>query len=231
MEARSAGTPVDTWVFDLDDTLYPASVGLHGRMKQRVVAFIAEALGVPDQRAEAIHLDYYERFGSTLQAMVELHGVPPMRFLDFVHEIELAGLDPDPRLAAALAALPGRRVVFTNSSARHAETILGVLGIADLFEGVCHIEHCGYVGKPQRSAYDYFFAAHGIDPARAAMFEDRPGNLAVSHERGMRTVLILPAEGDAAAARGALPGHVHAATADLPHFLAGLPGEGFRIGR
>src|ERR1700719_1521208 len=91
-DARGLFAHVDTWVFDLDDTLYPRSVDLHGQMRDRVVTFIANHMKIDRTAAEAIHVDYYERFGSTLQAMVQLHGISPNDFLDFVHQIDLSVL-------------------------------------------------------------------------------------------------------------------------------------------
>jgi len=188
---RESFTHVDTWVFDLDDTLYPRSVDLHGQMRARVVSFIADHMKIDRAAAEAVHFDYYERFGSTLQGMVQLHGVSPHAFLDWVHDIDLSVLVHNDDLIEALRALPGRRIIFTNAPRGHATSALKAMGMADLFEAIASIEDSEFIGKPNLSAFSGFFEAHGVDPKTAAMFEDRPGNLTVPHQLGMKTVFGL----------------------------------------
>ena len=220
-DARDLFAHVDTWVFDLDDTLYPRSVDLHGQMRDRVVTFIADHMKIDRTAAEAIHVDYYERFGSTLQAMVQLHGISPNDFLDFVHQIDLSVLVHNEDLIDALRALPGRRIIFTNAPRGHATSALEVMGMADLFDAVASIEDSNFIGKPNLSAFSGFFDAHGVDPRQAAMFEDRPGNLLVPHELGMKTVLVVdPLFEDAK--RVVKPGHADLVITDLTRFLRQL---------
>ena len=218
---RESFAHVDTWVFDLDDTLYPRSVDLHGQMRDRVVTFIANHMKIDRTAAEAVHRDYYERFGSTLQAMVQLHGVSPNAFLDFVHQIDLSVLVHNEDLIGALRALPGRRIIFTNAPRGHATSALKAMGMADLFEAIASIEDSAFIGKPNLSAFSGFFEAHGVDPKTAAMFEDRPGNLVVPHELGMKTVLVVdPLFEDAD--RVAKPAHADLIVTDLTGFLRQL---------
>jgi putative hydrolase of the HAD superfamily len=218
---RESFAHVDTWVFDLDDTLYPRSVDLHGQMRDRVVTFIANHMKIDRTAAEAVHRDYYERFGSTLQAMVQLHGVSPNAFLDFVHQIDLSVLVHNEDLIGVLRALPGRRIIFTNAPRGHATSALKAMGMADLFEAIASIEDSAFIGKPNLSAFSGFFEAHGVDPKTAAMFEDRPGNLVVPHELGMKTVLVVdPLFEDAD--RVAKPAHADLIVTDLTGFLRQL---------
>ncbi|SHN67767.1 pyrimidine 5'-nucleotidase [Bradyrhizobium erythrophlei] len=218
---RESFAHVDTWVFDLDDTLYPRSVDLHGQMRDRVVTFIANHMKIDRTAAEAVHRDYYERFGSTLQAMVQLHGVSPNAFLDFVHQIDLSVLVHNEDLIGALRALPGRRIIFTNAPRGHATSALKAMGMADLFEAIASIEDSAFIGKPNLSAFSGFFEAHGVDPKTAAMFEDRPGNLLVPHELSMKTVLVVdPLFEDAD--RVAKPAHADLIVTDLTGFLRQL---------
>ncbi|MEP9353085.1 pyrimidine 5'-nucleotidase [Xanthobacter sp. KR7-65] len=206
----------DTFVFDLDDTLYPRAAGLYAQMLARVVLYIQELTGCERDAAVALHARYYEDYGTSLVGLTRHHGVKPQDFLAFVHTIDLSALDVSAELSAALAALPGRRIVFTNGSAAHAERVLGRLGIADLFEGVCDIAACGYVGKPERAAYETLLERHGIVPERSVMFDDRAVNLLIPHALGMQTVLIgdhgLPEPADAA--------HVHFRADSLMPLLA-----------
>ncbi|MEH2472070.1 putative hydrolase of the HAD superfamily [Nitrobacteraceae bacterium AZCC 2161] len=215
-DMRDAFAHVDTWVFDLDDTLYPRSIGIHHQMKQRVVLFIADFMKIDHAAAEAFHVDYYTRYGATLQGLVEQHGVVPKAFLDFIHDIDLSALTRNDELIAALRALPGRRIVFTNASRGHAAAALDAMGMADLFDGIGSIEDGDFIGKPHLSAFSGFFAAHGIDPASSAMFEDRVGNLVVPHDLGMKTVLVEPI-GDVDVIDR--PRHVDAVVENLTAFL------------
>ncbi|WP_213769717.1 pyrimidine 5'-nucleotidase [Bradyrhizobium sp. dw_78] len=225
---REAFAHVDSWVFDLDDTLYPRSVGIHRRLKERVVLFIADHMKIDLVAAEAVHLDYYERYGATLQGLVELHGVAPRAFLDFIHDIDLSALVPDEELIAALRALPGRRVIFTNASRGHAAAALNAMGMADLFDAIGSIEDSDFVGKPHLSAFSGFFSTHGIDPRTSAMFDDRVGNLLVPHEQSMKTVLVAePAIRDVDAFEA--PDHVDAVISNLTAFLRDIMGRNERL--
>ena len=218
---RESFAHVDTWVFDLDDTLYPRSVDLHGQMRARVVSFIAHHMKVDQAAAEALHFDYYERFGSTLQGMVQLHGVAPHDFLDWVHDIDLSVLVHNDELIDALRELPGRRIILTNAPRAHATAALDAMGMADLFDAIASIEDSEFIGKPNLSAFSGFFDAHGVDPKTAAMFEDRPGNLLVPHQLGMKAVFVVdPLFEDAT--RVVKPAHADFIVTDLTGFLRQL---------
>jgi putative hydrolase of the HAD superfamily len=215
---RDGFADVDTWVFDLDDTLYPRSIGLHDQMKRRVVLFIADQMKIDHAAAEAVHLDYYQRYGATLHGLIDLHGIAPRDFLDFIHDIDLSVLGRNEGLIAALRALPGRRIVFTNASRGHAVASLEVMGMSDLFDAIASIEDSDFMGKPHLSAFSGFLDAQGVNPLRSTMFEDRPGNLVVPHELGMKTVLVIDPSIDAVDTFSK-PSHVDVVVADLTAFL------------
>jgi putative hydrolase of the HAD superfamily len=229
--AAAAGAPdmrhVDCWVFDLDNTLYPAECRLFAQIDARMAAFIQGRLGLTEAEARRLQKDYYVRYGTTMSGLMREHAVRPDDFLDYVHDIDLAAISADAALAERLTALPGRRFVFTNGSTRHAENVMGKLGIAHLFEAVFDIAAADYLPKPHRETYDRFLGAHAVAPARAAMFEDLAHNLEAAHALGMTTVLVCSAAewiaDEPAAKRPALPGerhaHVHHVTDDLPGFL------------
>lgn len=206
----------DTWIFDLDDTLYLRSSGVHEQMRLRVVRFIQDLIGCDAAAAAALHAEYYQRYGTSMVGLARHHGVQPLDFLEFVHAVDISGLEVTDVLNSAIAALPGRRLVFTNASTAHARRVLSHLQIADLFDGICDIECCGFIGKPERAAYDVLLARHDIDPERSIFFDDREVNLRIPFQLGMQTVLVVD-QGDAAAVS-----HVHAFTEDVPRFLAGL---------
>lgn len=218
---------VDTWVFDLDNTLYPADCDLFSQIDRRMGAFIAETFDLSLDEAHALRHRYYVEHGTTLAGLVRLHGVSPHAFLDYVHDIDLAVVAPAPELGAAIDALPGRKFVFTNGSRGHAEAVARKLGVLDRFEDIFDIHALEYVNpKPSREAFDRFVTAHGIEAPRAAMFDDLPHNLETAHAVGMTTVWIdcramgrPEHQGDDWAD---LPDHIHHRTEALAPFLTAI---------
>lgn len=207
---------VETWVFDLDNTLYPPAMRLFDQIELRMTAWVMEAVGVDHAEADRLRHDYWRRYGTTLAGLMQEHGVDPGPYLTHVHDIDFGVLSPDPDLAACIADLPGRRIVYTNGSAPYARRVIAARGLEGLFDAVYGVEHAGFRPKPERAAFETVFAADGLDPARAAMFEDDPRNLAAPHEMGMRTVHVAP---DPAPAD-----HIHHHTDDLAAFLGLLRG-------
>lgn len=219
---------VETWVFDLDNTLYPAECDLFGQIDRRMGAFIAEMLDVSLDEAHALRKRYYFEHGTTLAGLIRLHGVKPHDFLDYVHDVDLAAVDPSPELGAAIDALPGRKLVFTNGCRNHAERVTAKLGIRDLFEDIFDIHALEYVNpKPSREGFDRFVAAHGIESSRAAIFDDLPHNLETAHALGMTTIWIdcramgRP-EHVAHEDWAELPDHIHHRTEALAPFVTAI---------
>ena len=215
---------VETWIFDLDNTLYPAECNLFAQVDQRMGAFISELLGVGLVEAKRIQKDYYYKYGTTLAGLMREHKLPPERFLEFVHDIDLAPVSALPDLGAALEALPGRKFIFTNGSRRHAERVAGKLGVLHHFDDLFDIVASDYVPKPSPAAYASFLKAHGVEAKVAAMFEDLPHNLESPHILGMSTVLVRSTYIDHPAQKAmadwrALPAHIHHITDDLTGFL------------
>jgi putative hydrolase of the HAD superfamily len=215
---------VESWVFDLDNTLYPAETDLFGQIDVRIRAYLAQVLGIDPAEAGKVQKDYYLRFGTTLRGLMDLHHVDAADFLDYVHDIDHSVVPPDPRLAAALDRLPGPKYVFTNGSVRHAEKTLAALGLEGRFTGIFDVVAAGYSPKPRPEAYERFFAATGIVAGRSAMFEDLSRNLAVPHALGMRTVLVVPRAGahdfrDALDLEGRASPHVEHVADDLAGFI------------
>ncbi|MFN4090539.1 MAG: pyrimidine 5'-nucleotidase [Alphaproteobacteria bacterium] len=182
---------VDTWVFDLDNTLYnPAVCDLFKHMDRRMNQFIAEYLKLDEVQAAHVRQTYFKSYGTTLRGLMEVYDVPPGVFLDYVHELDLSEMAHDPALDRAIDRLPGRKLIFTNATERHACNVLERLGIAHHFEGIFDVAAAGYVPKPQQEAYDLFLRRHAIAPASAVFFEDTARNLAPAAALGMTTVWI-----------------------------------------
>ena len=219
---------IEHWVFDLDNTLYPPACDLFGQIDVRMTEFISAYLNVDAIEAKRVQKDFYVEHGTTLAGLMAVHKMAPEAFLEHVHDIDVSVVTPDALLGEAIRQLPGRKIIFTNGSVKHAENVVRQLGIADVFDGIYDIVTTGYTPKPERNAYERFVAASGIEPERAAMFEDIPRNLTIPHELGMTTIWVRP-QGDAGPERyqrlsheGGEAPHVHHATDDLTAFLNSL---------
>jgi putative hydrolase of the HAD superfamily len=185
-------THVDTWVFDLDNTLYPHHVNLWQQVDKRIGEFVSHFLHVSPEEARGIQKDYYRRFGTTMRGMMTMHGVRADDYLAYVHQIDHSPLTANPAMGAAIAKLPGRKLILTNGSVDHADKVLERLGLSDHFDAVFDIIAAQLQPKPAQETYQRFLKLHDVDPAKAAMFEDLARNLAIPHQLGMTTVLVVP---------------------------------------
>lgn len=189
---KRAFAHIDTWVFDLDNTLYPHHLNLWQQVDVRIRDFVASYLKVPTDEAFRIQKDYYRRYGTTMRGMMTEHGLNADDFLEYVHHIDHSPLEPNPAMGAAIERLPGRKLILTNGSRAHAGKVLERLGIGDHFEDVFDIIAAELEPKPARQTYMKFLRQHDVDPSRAAMFEDLARNLVTPHDLGMTTVLVVP---------------------------------------
>ncbi|MDB5662495.1 MAG: pyrimidine 5-nucleotidase [Sphingomonas bacterium] len=181
---------VDTWIFDLDNTLYPASADLFGLIDVRMGAFIQDLLGIDAAEARRIQKGYFREHGTTLSGLMRAHAVDPHAFLSFVHDVELDALQEDRRLVAAVAALPGRKLIFTNGDEPYARRVLGKLGLSESFEAIHDIHACAYQPKPDPRSYAAMCAALKVDPRTALFVEDMARNLVPAKALGMTTVWV-----------------------------------------
>ena len=217
---------VTDWVFDLDNTLYPART-VFPEIDRRMTQFVAGYLGIDEDAALAIQKDYYARHGTTLKGMMDAHGMAPGGFLFHVHEVDLSGVPRCDLLAGSIARLEGRKYIYTNGSKRHADRMATHLGIDHLLDGLTGIEDTRYHPKPDLRSYMAFCDTHGVDPDRAVFFDDMARNLLPAHELGFTTVLVRshdrpPGEPERACHRpdgGEAAPHVHYVTTDLAAFL------------
>ena len=190
--AASAFGRVETWVFDLDNTLYPHHVNLWQQVDERIRDYIARYLEVTQEEAFRLQKDYYKRYGTSMRGLMTVHGMKPDDFLDFVHQIDHSPLTPNAALGAAIESLPGRKLILTNGTRRHADAVLARLELDRHFDDVFDIVAAELEPKPSPQTYDRFLKLHAIDAGKAAMFEDLARNLAVPHALGMTTVLVVP---------------------------------------
>ncbi len=182
---------IESWVFDLDNTLYPHHL-LWQQVDDRIRAYVARFLDVSAEDAFKVQKDYYRRYGTTMRGLMAEHDVDTDDYLEFVHEIDHSPLEPNPALGAAIEQLPGRKLILTNGTRKHAEAVMKRLEIDRHFEDVFDIAAADLAPKPMPQVYDRFLKKHGVDPTRSAMFEDLARNLEVPHALGMTTVLVVP---------------------------------------
>ncbi|PVA10076.1 pyrimidine 5'-nucleotidase [Pelagivirga sediminicola] len=205
---------VDTWVFDLDNTLYPPELRLFDQIEVKMTQFVMDTLAVDRTEADRLRKQYWHEHGTTLAGLMRVHGMAPDAYLEAVHDIDMSVLTADPDLRARINALPGRKIIYTNGTAPYAVRVAAARGLDGIFDAVYGVEHAGYAPKPDEAAFRAVFTADGLTGARAAMFEDDERNLAVPHAMGLRTVHVAPQRRSAA--------HIHHHTDDLSGFLAGL---------
>lgn len=241
--ANQTATSIDfgqikNWIFDLDNTLYPAHSDLFSQVSERMTTYIRLKLSVSHETADRMRSDYYRRYGTTLHGLMTEHKINPHDFLDYVHDIDHSPLEPDPALGEAIAELPGRKFVLTNGSVGHAEGVLKALAVPNHFDDIFDIVAAEFRPKPAREPYQDFIGKNGIDPATSIMFEDIPVNLTVPKELGMATVLVVPRKDRRGAQispewrephedEGASDPHIDAITDNITTYLADVI-EGFQ---
>jgi putative hydrolase of the HAD superfamily len=229
--ARRGFREIETWVFDLDNTLYPHHLNLWQQVDARIRDYIVDLLHVSHDEAFRLQKDYYRRYGTTMRGLMEEHGLDPDQFLEIVHQIDHSPLTPNPALGAAIAELPGRKLILTNGTRHHAEAVTRRLEIDRHFEDVFDIRAAELEPKPRPAVYQRFLERHNVDPARAAIFEDLARNLEVPHALGMTTVLVVP-KGAGVVMReewelaGRDEPHVDYVTDELAEFLRAIAGPG-----
>lgn len=210
---------VRDWVFDLDNTLYPAASSIYEAVEARMTAYIARALALDAAMAAELREHYFHQYGATVVGLVREHGLNGADFLAVTHDVEPDMLAADVALNALIAALPGRRIVFTNAGEAYAHRVLERIGLSDQVEHVCHIESAGFCAKPEAAAYAALVRqVEGIDPRRSVLVEDTLRNLGPAHEMGFTTVLV------GAVHPAPLPDYVDFYAHDLTAFLRDVAG-------
>ena len=215
---------IDFWIFDLDNTLYDVPPLMHAEIDRRMGAFVADFLGVDEAEARRVQNSYFRQFGLTLRGLMLNHGLDPAEYERRMAGLDITEIRPTEGLREALAAIEGRKVIFTNAFASHARAVLDHLSMGAYFESIHDIAAMDYRPKPHIDTYRVLCDRYGFDPARTVMLDDIPHNLEPAAVLGMTTVWRRT---DAAWARGVEPGaHIHHATEDLAGWLNGAVGPG-----
>jgi putative hydrolase of the HAD superfamily len=217
---RREGCPlgaVETWIFDLDNTLYPASSRLFEQVQARMNEYICIRLAVTLDEAAALRRKYFQEHGTTMHGLMAVNRVDPHEFMAFVHDVDLSVVPANPDLLAALEGLSGRKLVYTNGSVPHAENLLNHLGVTHCFDDIFDIVASEFAPKPAMAPFRAFVDRYGVKPAGALMIEDMAKNLAPAAELGMTTAWVRTAVDWAAIASDA--DYIHYVVEDLAGFL------------
>lgn len=206
------------WVFDLDNTLYPAPA-LYDAIGERMNAYIARIVGVDAEEALELRERYFHRYGATAVGLAKHHDIDPSDFAAYVHDVDYSVLTPDPELAALIGALPGRKLIHTNGGGGHGQRALAALGLAGMFGAVFDLEAAGWAPKPQLAAYARLIEAHAVTPSRALFIEDTLRNLEPAHELGFTTALVGAVHPEPR------PAYVHHWARDVKALLRSLRGH------
>ena len=220
---RPALSHLDCWIFDLDNSLYPASADLFALIDIRMGEYIQRLLACDPVEARRVQKSYFHEHGTTLAGLMAGHGVAPRDFLDYVHDIDLARLTADPALVAAMDRLPGRKFVFTNGDEAYAARVLDKIGLANAFDGMHDIHAMDYVPKPDPRAYAALCSAHAIAPETALFVEDMARNLEPAKALGMTTVWVD--NGSERGSHGADPAFIDYRIADIGLWLTEILGN------
>jgi len=212
---------VETWLFDLDNTLYPSTCDLFVQIDRRMGEFISDFLGVDRDEARRVQKSYFHAYGTTMRGLMSEYGVDPEVFLDYVHRIDHSPIPPDPALEAALGRLAGTKVVFTNASAWHADRVMARLGIGHHFAAVFDIAAADYLPKPHRASYERVLSETGARPESTALIDDIPKNLEPAAALGMTTVWLRSDTEYARVGDSSGP-HIHHVADDLTGWLEGV---------
>lgn len=183
------------WIFDLDNTLHDATPHIFPHINRSMTAYLQKYLQLSEDEANALRVDYWQRYGATLSGLMKHHGTDPDHFLWHTHQFpELTKMVlREPRLRHVLKRLPGRKVVFSNAPLHYAQAVLKLLRVDDLFDDVFAIEHSRYQPKPQAAGFRRLLRKHRIQAAQCVMVEDSAENLQTAKRLGMRTVWVSDA--------------------------------------
>ncbi|WP_397585499.1 pyrimidine 5'-nucleotidase [Sphingorhabdus sp.] len=181
---------IDTWIFDLDLTLYGPEANIMAQVRDRIALFVEKHFNIGSDEAHKIRHTYWKKYGTTLGGLMAEHKVDPNGYLDFVHDVDMDLLRPDADLRRQIISLPGRKLIFTNADAPYAERVLAARGLENLFEDIFDIHRMQHVPKPAVESYDNLCAQLDINPARALFVEDSANNLVPARVLGMTTIWV-----------------------------------------
>jgi putative hydrolase of the HAD superfamily len=181
---------IDTWIFDLDLTLYPPEAEIMAQVRDRIALFVEGYFKIGSDEAHGIRHRYWQKYGTTLGGLMAEHDVDPHGYLDFVHDVDLSKLAICADLRAHILALPGRKLIFTNADLPYAQRVLAARGLEDVFEDIFDIHRMEHRPKPDPASYRAFCDQLKVAPERALFVEDSAHNLVPAKVLGMTTIWV-----------------------------------------
>ena len=178
------------WIFDLDNTLYSGKTKVFEQVDKKMSKYISQKLDVSMEEAKKIQKNYFHKYNTTLNGMIENHKIDADEFLEFVHNINIDFLKKDLILSEELKKLDGKKIIFTNGSKKHALNVSKKIGIDQHFDDIFDIVDSKFIPKPAIEPYKRLVEKHKIDPKLCVLVEDIARNLKPAYEMGMKTVWI-----------------------------------------
>lgn len=183
---------VTTIIFDLDDTIYPSSIGLWSLIRDRIDSFMITRLNYSPDQVSKSRNEFFVQFGTTLRGLQAVHKIDPHEYLKYVHDIPVSDfLKPDQKLKNILRLYPQKKVIFTNSDRWHTDRILTVMGIREEFQQIVDVLDVSPFCKPMREAFDIALKKLEIkDPSTSLMIDDSIRNINAAKSIGMQTLWV-----------------------------------------
>ena len=181
---------INTWIFDLDNTLYSADSGIFQQVHKLMGEFISNNLNMEISEAKKLQSKYYKQHGTTLRGMMDNHGVDPDYFLDEVHRLDYSIVGPNQLLNDELEKLEGRKIIYTNANEKHVLDVLKRINLSDYFDEIFDIKLANYIPKPEIKPYEQIIELFKIDASSSAMFDDIAKNLVPAKKVGFTPVWI-----------------------------------------
>ena len=181
---------INTWIFDLDNTLYSADSGIFQQVHNLMGEFISKNLNMDLPEAKKLQSKYYKQHGTTLRGMMDNHSIDPDHFLDEVHKLDYSIVGPNKMLNEQLHKLEGRKIIYTNANKKHALDVLIRINLENFFDEIFDIKMANYIPKPEIKPYEQIIDLFNIEPDTSAMFDDIAKNLVPAKKVNFTSVWI-----------------------------------------
>ncbi|MHB8134054.1 MAG: pyrimidine 5'-nucleotidase [Anaerolineaceae bacterium] len=183
---------LSTILFDLDDTLYPPSNGIWSMIREKINEFMVINLDYSQADARTAQQSFFHQYGTTLRGLQTEFNIDPVKYLKFVHNIPVNEfIQPNLELKSVLAAIPTRKIIFTNSDRWHTNRVLEALDISEYFDEIIDVLDMQPFCKPMLGAFESAFDKLRIsDPAECLIVDDNMRNISTAQSIGMRTIWV-----------------------------------------
>jgi len=187
---KSLNDKIDTWIFDLDNTLYSADSGIFQQVHDLMGKFVSKHLNVTIKEATEIQRKYYKKHGTTLKGMMDNHGIDPEYFLSEVHKLDYSIVGSNNKLNEELKKLKGQKIIYTNANLQHALDVLDRIELSNFFDYIFDIKMANYIPKPELQPYEQIINDFNLNPSTSAMFDDIAKNLVPAKKVGFTSIWI-----------------------------------------